>query len=141
MFEQVPGTKSNRSHTFLGVHGGSIGPMDYIHDSRPVVNYRFELIEGPLIQGGVISPLLFTLYIDHLLERLRAVGVGCYIGKTFYGAFGYADDLILLTPNVRSLNTFLNVCKEYAIEYNISFNPAFNPEYYHVTFSIISFCT
>ena len=58
------------------------------------------------------------------MERHRAVGVGCYIGKTLYGAFGYVDDLILLTSNVRSLNTFLNVCKEYAIEYNVSFNPS-----------------
>ena len=24
---------------------------DYIHDIKPVVNYRFELIEGPLIKG------------------------------------------------------------------------------------------
>ena len=31
---------------FLGAHGGSIGTMYYIHDSNPVVNYRFELIEG-----------------------------------------------------------------------------------------------
>ena len=84
--------------------------------------HKFAVSNG-VKQGGVISPLLFTLYIDNLLERLRAVGVGCYIGKTLYGAFGYADDLILLTPNVRSLNTFLNVCKEYAIEYNVSFNP------------------
>ena len=51
MFGQVPGTKSNRSHTFLGVHGGSIRPMVYIHDIKPVVDYRFELIEGPLIKG------------------------------------------------------------------------------------------
>ena len=51
MFGQVPGTKSNRSHAFLEVHGESIVPMDYIHDIKPVENYRFELIEGPLIKG------------------------------------------------------------------------------------------
>ena len=33
-----------------GTRGGgdSLGTMDYI---KPVVNYRFELIEGPLIKG------------------------------------------------------------------------------------------
>ena len=31
-----------------GGGGGSIGPMDYIN---PVVNYRFELFEGPLTKG------------------------------------------------------------------------------------------
>ena len=35
----------------LEVHGGSIGPVYYIHDIKPFVNYRFELIEGPLIKG------------------------------------------------------------------------------------------
>ena len=69
--------------------------------------HKFAISNG-VRQGGVISPLLFTLYIDNLLERLRPVGVGCYIGKTFHGAFGYADDLILLTP-IKCLNTFLNV--------------------------------
>ena len=31
-----------------GGGGGYIGPMDYI---KPVVNYRFELFEGPLTKG------------------------------------------------------------------------------------------
>jgi hypothetical protein len=44
-------------------------------------------------QGGVLSPLLFCIYIDVLLERLRNSCHGCYVGPYFMGAFGYADDL------------------------------------------------
>ncbi len=47
-------------------------------------------------QGGVLSPVLFTVYVDELLQRLKACGMGCYIGNTFWGSFGYADDIILL---------------------------------------------
>ena len=46
-------------------------------------------------QGGVLSPSLFILYIDQLLIRLKKGGHGCYIGHTFCGALGYADDVIL----------------------------------------------
>ncbi|MEE4247380.1 MAG: reverse transcriptase family protein, partial [Kangiellaceae bacterium] len=33
-------------------------------------------------QGGVLSPLLFTVYLDELLERLKSTGFGCHIGTT-----------------------------------------------------------
>ncbi len=74
-------------------------------------------------QGGVMSPLLFTVYIDVLLMRLKQSSLGCYIGTTFCGAFGYADDVILLAPTANSLTRMLKVCCEYAAEYNVIFNP------------------
>ncbi len=51
-------------------------------------------------QGGVISPILFCVYMDDLLTELANSGYGCYMGGVFAGAFGYADDLKLLTPSV-----------------------------------------
>ena len=65
----------------------------------------------------LILQLLFIL-VDMTFQNETPWFFYC---STFYG---YADDLILLTPNVRSLTTFLNVCKENAIEYNVSFKPA-----------------
>ena len=52
-------------------------------------------------QGSIISPILFTIYLDILLERLKNNGVGCYIGDKFVGALAYADDLVLMSPSVR----------------------------------------
>ena len=43
-------------------------------------------------QGSVLSPVLFAVYLDGLLEGLSASGVGCY-----------ADDIVLLAPHVRQL--------------------------------------
>ena len=74
-------------------------------------------------QGGVLSPLLFTIYVDQLFKQLENCGFGCYIGNLFSGAFGYADDIILLAPKIYSLNKLYDVCKQYGQEYSITFNP------------------
>ena len=74
-------------------------------------------------QGGVMSPLLFTLYIDVLLCRLQNSGYGCHIGNIFCGAMGYADDVILLAPTVTAMKHMLEICTQYGIEYSVLFNP------------------
>ena len=35
-------------------------------------------------QGGVLSPLLFNIYVDSFLQRLQSSGVGCRIGFMLY---------------------------------------------------------
>jgi len=69
-----------------------------------------------------LSPILFIVYIDELIVKLKESGVGCHIGPYFVGALGYADDLTLLSPSLRSLNTMLNICHNFAQEFNITFN-------------------
>ncbi len=73
-------------------------------------------------QGGILSPILFCIYMDELLHRLKASKVGCYIGDTFYGGLGYADDLYLLAPNRRSTCILLNICESFGKEYCVKFN-------------------
>ena len=50
-----------------------------------------------------MSPLLFGVYMDGLLEELKDHGIDCYIGQHFCGAAGYADDIILLCPTSSGL--------------------------------------
>ena len=45
-------------------------------------------ISNGVKQGGVISPLLFSLYIDELFLLLKESGIGCHVGLTYAGAFG-----------------------------------------------------
>ena len=73
-------------------------------------------------QGGVLSPVLFTLYFDQLLSRLAESRTGCHLGSCFAGAFAYADDVILLSPSLSGLEDMLNVCESYACEYQLQFN-------------------
>ena len=73
-------------------------------------------------QGSVLSPLLFSVYLDDLLLQLRKLGLGCHIGGMWYGACGYADDLILLAPNREVLQKMVQVCQSYAGEHNLIFS-------------------
>ena len=73
-------------------------------------------------QGGVLSPVLFCVYIDDLLLALSGSGVGCFIGNNFVGALAYADDIVLIAPTATALRKLLSICGDYASEYCISFN-------------------
>ena len=46
-------------------------------------------------QGGVISPILFTIYIDNLIIQLWKLLFFCKVGNSFLCVFCYADDLTL----------------------------------------------
>ena len=73
-------------------------------------------------QGGIISPVLFCVYLDVLLGALRDAGVGCFIGHMFVGALAYADDIVLLAPSARAMRKLLLVCDEFAGNYSVKFN-------------------
>jgi len=38
-------------------------------------------------QGGVLSPVLFAVYIDGIIDKLEGVGLGCWLGNVLLGAF------------------------------------------------------
>jgi len=54
-------------------------------------------------RGGVLSTVLFCVYIDGLLVALSRANVGCYIGRSYVGALAYADDLVLTAPSASAL--------------------------------------
>lgn len=74
-------------------------------------------------QGGVISPTLFTIYLDELLKRLEHSDIGCHIGNVYAGAGSYADDVTLLCPTKTGMEEMLKIATDYADEYHMAFNP------------------
>ena len=81
----------------------------------------FKLTNGTR-QGSVISPVLFSIYLDDLLKELRELQLGCHIGGYWLGGCGYADDLILLAPSRDVLQRMIEVCEVYASEHNLEFS-------------------
>lgn len=73
-------------------------------------------------QGGILSPILFNLYVDDLIVALKQNGEGCHVLNCFVGCIMYADDLMLLSPSVAGLQNMLNICSDYGDRYDIVFN-------------------
>ena len=62
-------------------------------------------------QGGILSPLLFNVYINDLSIRLSETGIGGYIGGKFVNHMIYVDDLCVISSS--GLQSLLNICTEY----------------------------
>ena len=58
-----------------------------------------------------------------IATELKQLGLGCHVGPTFAGAFGYADDVTLIAPSLYALKKIISVCESYAERYHITFNP------------------
>ena len=86
----------------------------------------FSIINGTR-QGSVLSPTLFAVYLDGLLQQLRELGVGCHLGGWWYGAACFADDLFLLAPSRTAAVMMLETCEQYALQHNLQFSTDVNP--------------
>jgi len=73
-------------------------------------------------QGGVLSPFLFGLYVDELLDKLHLSGLGCTVKGAMCNAFMYADDLILLTASLSHLQQLIIVCELELSDIGLTFN-------------------
>jgi len=80
----------------------------------------FSVTNG--VQRGVLSPILFTVYLDDLLSSLKSLGIGCHWDGLFVGAVSYADDIALLAPSPSALCLMLKRCEEFPLSRGLSFN-------------------
>jgi len=67
--------------------------------------------ERGIRQGGVLSPYLFALYIDSIVDRVRSHGLGCCITAVSVIVFLYADDILLLAPSLSCLQQLMHICE------------------------------
>ena len=93
----------------------------------------FKVCNG-VKQGGVLSPILFAVYVDSLLGRLEQSGVGCHIGGHFVGALAYAG----CAKSVRY--TYSYQCEQFALDYDITFNGTKSQLMFKGRFSNVSAC-
>ena len=70
--------------------------------SSAVVNWNgcislpYQIFAG-VRQGGSISPVIFAVYVNSVIDTLRLNAFGCFIGQDFFGVIMYADDLLLIS--------------------------------------------
>jgi hypothetical protein len=83
---------------------------------------KYFSISNGVKQGGVLSPVLFTCYLNGLIENVKKSGYGCHVGDFFTGCVAYADDVVLLAPTVTALKVIISKVEDFAKLYNITFN-------------------
>ena len=91
-----------------------------------ITSKTFSISNG-VKQGAVLSPRLYCIYIDDLFTEMRTRKTGCWVGDTFGGILGYADDLLLMAPTLDGLQDMIQTCERYAKEHNLVFSTHTNP--------------
>ena len=86
------------------------------------ISEKYGIANG-VKQGGVLSPILFGIYMDNLIKCLKDSYIGCKIGNNYVGVVCYADDLTLISLTLTGLKCMLAICENYELdEYKILFN-------------------
>jgi len=86
-----------------------------------VFSIQYEVFCG-VRQGGVLSPILFNLYVDDLLNGIENRQIGCRFLGMNLGCIMYADDILLLSASVDGLQHLLDACSDYAQKHHLVFN-------------------
>ena len=73
-------------------------------------------------QGGVLSGLLFNIYIDTMLDKISNAKVGCELGPIKSNIIAYADDVVLLAPSPTSLQILIDIADNEAKTLQLTFN-------------------
>ena len=84
--------------------------------SKPVT------LKAGVRQGGILSPLLFSCFIDSLLVKLEASGYGCFINGNCLNSFMYADDIVLLSISISDLQALTDICFNHLKIINLEVN-------------------
>ena len=79
-------------------------------------------VKNGVRQGGVLSPYLFNIYVDELIQKLCNSNVGCNICGIMANNLSYADDMTLLCPSIKGLQHLLCICEEYGKDNDIIYN-------------------
>jgi len=66
------------------------------------MSFTFTISAG-VRQSGLLSPWLFSVYMDVLINGLRNAGFGCKLAQRFCGCLLYADDIVLMAHSLNAI--------------------------------------
>ena len=87
------------------------------------VSAAFTVTNG-VRQGGILSPYLFSVFMDELSEILNTSIYGCIINFQRLNHIFYADDICLIASSVYALQKLVDLCSNFASKNSIMFNDA-----------------
>ena len=115
----------------LGLHPSMIEGLQALFDHNSgqlVVNqHRSPPFSQPagVLQGSVLSPLLYSIFLDPLAEKLRTQGNGIALpfGNRSMNCLLYADDIALIASSYDDLTELLRIAEFDSLERGYRFSP------------------
>ena len=102
--------------------------INYYENSVAMVNNNNEKSEVfstkiGVKQGGPLSPKLFSIYMDELINEIEELKCGMDLYGHDIDILMYADDILLISNTRKNLQKMLKVTENYGKKYEIKFNP------------------
>ena len=70
------------------------------------------------VRCGILSPILFNIYVDDLSAKLINLKIGCKINYVYVNHLMYADDTVLIAPSYTAMQKLIDCCN-FAVDNNI----------------------
>ena len=81
--------------------------MSCIRLNHYVKTEWFKICNG-LRQGDPLSPQLFSIYINGLVEELNLLHMGVKIGEKYITCLLFADDIVIISETANQLQLLLH---------------------------------
>ena len=79
-------------------------------------------MECGIHQGGYLSLLKYTAFIDPLIRKLEKYGLGCTVVGIPVSPVGYADDMATCSYSKNNLDKALDKVSGYADKWRYAYN-------------------
>ena len=113
----------------MGIHESHLSVLQefYKESSSSVIwNKRtsspFNILQG-VKQGSVLSPTLYTVFIDGLFKALREARLGSSFYRRYTGVLVLADDVALISTSQEELQAMLDLTSTYSNTWRYKINP------------------
>lgn len=80
------------------------------------VNTEWFDVTCGLKQGCILSPLLFNLYVNDLIDDMKQSGYGVNIGGESLAILLYADDIAISAESAEDLQAMLNILNNWCVK-------------------------
>ena len=79
-------------------------------------------VDNGVRQGCILSPTLFAMYIDDLMEQIKAAQVEVECGKKMVSGLLYVDDVVIISPDERKLQKLISIVEEWCKKWGMILN-------------------